>query len=64
MPESDLLDKVFDCLLIAIVKVHFVDRKTSFLFVGGVNAHHEKWLGSSTKILRGRASRDFASPSG
>ena len=51
---------IFYCLLNAISKVQFVDRKASFLFVNDVNAHHEEWLGSSTTKLHGRAARDFA----
>ena len=43
------------CLLPAIAKVQSVERKASFLFVGEMNAHHEKWLGSSTTNLHGRA---------
>ena len=47
-----------------MAKVQFVDRKAPFLFIGDVNAHHEKWLGSSTTYPHGRAARDFASSSG
>ena len=43
--------KISDCLLTAMNKVQSVDTKTSFLFVGDVNAHHEEWLGSSTMTV-------------
>ena len=38
--NSDLSDKIFDCLLTAMTKVQFMDRKVSFLFIGDVN--HEE----------------------
>ena len=60
----DLLDEIFDCLLSAMAKMKSVNKKASFLFVGGVNIHHEEWLRSSTTNLHGRAARDFASSSG
>ena len=41
-----------------------VGGKTSFLFVGDVNAHHREWLGSSMKNLHDRAARGFSSSSG
>ena len=53
----DLSDKCFDYLL----TVQFVDRKTYFVFVDHVNAHHEEWVGSSATNLHGRAVRDFVS---
>ena len=59
--NPNLSDNIFDRLLTAIAKVQSVYRKTSFLFVGDVNAHHEKWLGSSTTNVQGRAAHDFAS---
>ena len=39
--NSDLSDKIFDCLLTVMAKVQSVDRKT-FLFDGDVNAHHKE----------------------
>ena len=49
----DVSINIFDCLLTAMAKVQSVDRKTSFLFVDNVNAHHEEWLGySTTQIAR------------
>ena len=38
--NPDLTDKIFDCLLAARPKVQSVGRKTSFLVVSDVNAHH------------------------
>ena len=49
--NPDLWDKIFACLLTAMAEVQSLDRKASFLFVGDVNAHHEEWLGSSTKTV-------------
>ena len=40
-----------------------VDWKTSFLFVGYVNAHREEWLGSFAMTVHGSAALDFASSS-
>ena len=47
-----------------MAKVQPVDRKASFLFLGDVNVHYEKWLGSSTTNSRGRAAHGIASSSG
>ena len=62
--NTDLLDKILYCLLMAMAKVQSVYRKASFLFALDVNAHPEGWLGSSTMYLHGRVARDFASSSG
>ena len=61
--HSDLSDNIFFCLLTAIAKVQFVNRKASFLIIGDVNAHHEEWIKCSTMNLHSRAS-DFVSSSG
>ena len=53
-----------DYLLTAMTKVRSVDNKTSFLFFGNVNAYHEKWLGSSTITVHGKAALESASSSG
>ena len=62
--NPDLSDKIFGCLLTAMVKAQSVDRKAAFLFIGNVNVHHEEWLGFSTTNLQGRTAHDFASSSG
>ena len=51
----DLFCNIFHCLLTAMAKVQSVNGNLYFLFVGHVNAHHEKWLGSSTTNSHGRA---------
>ena len=40
------------------------DIRTSFLFVGDLNGHHQEWLGSTTTNCRGAAPFDFATVSG
>ena len=47
-----------------MTKLQSVDRKTSFVFIADVNAHHEEWLRSSTTTVQHRAALDFASSSG
>ena len=46
-------DNIFDCLLMVIAKVLYVDRKSFFLFVSDMNPHHQEWFGSSTTNLNG-----------
>ena len=58
MPETKYIGYIFDYLLTVIVKMQSVDRKTSFMFVGGMNIYHKEWLGSSTTNLRVRTARD------
>ena len=36
----------------------------SLVFVGDLNGHHQKWLGSTTKNRHGVAAFDFATASG
>ena len=38
--------------------------RASFWFVGGLNGHHQEWLGSTTKNRHGVAAFDFATVSG
>ena len=40
------------------------DVRTSFLFVGDLNGHHQEWLGSATTNRHGVAAFDFATVSG
>ena len=59
--NPDLWDKFFEYLLTAIATMQSVDRQVSFFVCWRyVNAHHEKWFGSSMMTLPGRATRDFA----
>ena len=46
--NPDLDDLIFDCLLASMAAVQAEDISASFLFVGDLNGHHHKWLGSST----------------
>ena len=40
------------------------DVRASFLFVGDLNGHHQKWLGSTTSNRHGVAAFDFTPVSG
>ena len=46
----------------ATVQAEYV--RTSFLFMGDLNGHHQEWLGSTTTNRHGVASLDFAMVSG
>ena len=59
--NSNLSDEICDYLLMNMAKVHSMDRKASFLFVGDLIAHHEAWLEYCTTNLHGRSARDFVS---
>ena len=39
------------------------DVRASFLFMGDLNGHHQKWLGSTTTNRHGVAAFDFATVS-
>ena len=58
--NSDLDDRIFDCLLTSMAAVQAEDVRPSFLFVGDLNGHHQKWLGSTTTNCHGVAAFDFA----
>ena len=45
-PDQD--ESIYDCLLISMAAVQAEDVRASFLFVGDLNGHHQKWLGSAT----------------
>ena len=47
--NHDLDDWIFYCLLTSMAAVQAEDVRTSFLFVGELNGHHQEWLGSTTK---------------
>ena len=40
--------------------MHAEDVRASFLFVGGLNGHHQEWLGSTTTNRHGIEAVDFA----
>ena len=60
----DLDDKIFDCLQASMAAVQAEDVRASSLFVGDLNGHHQKWLGSMTMNRHGVAVFDFATVSG
>ena len=62
--NPDLDDLIFYCLLASIAAVKHEDIRASFLFVGDLNGHHLKWLGSTTTNRHGVAAFDFATVSG
>ena len=62
--NSDLDDRMFDCLLTSIAAVQAEDVRASFLFVGDLNGHHQEWLGSTTTNRHVVAAFDFATVSG
>ena len=62
--QSDLDDRIYDCLLTAMAAVQAADVCASFLFVGDLNGHHQEWLGSTTTNRHGIAALDFATVSG
>ena len=41
--NPDLDDRIYDCLLTAMAAVKAADMRASFLFVGGLNGHHQEW---------------------
>ena len=62
--NPDLDDRIYDCLLTAMVAVQAVDARASFLFAADLNGHHHEWLGSTTTHRHGVAALDFATVSG
>ena len=46
--NTDLDDRIFDCLLTSMAAVQAAAVRASFLFVGDLNGHHQEWLGSTT----------------
>ena len=51
---------IFDCLPASMAAVQAEDVHASFLFVGDLNGHHQKWLGSMTTNMHGVAAFDLA----
>ena len=63
--NPDLDDRIYDCLLTAMAAVaRQADARTSFLFVGDLNGHHQKWLDSTATNRHGVAAIHFATVSG
>ena len=62
--NPDLDDRIYECLLTAMVAVQTVDARGSFLFMGNLNGHHQDWLGSTSTNCHGVAFLDFATVSG
>ena len=44
--NPDLDNCIFDCLLESMHRIQRSDRKSCFIFVGDLNAHHQEWLAS------------------
>ena len=64
MPQPNLDDRIFYCLLEIIAVVQAEDIRGSFLFVGDLNGHHQEWLGSTITNCHGVAAFAFATVSG
>ena len=63
--NPDLDNSIYDCLLTSMSAIQEADKKSAFVFVGDVNAHHREWLGSNTPTdAHGRAAYDFSLLSG
>ena len=63
--NPDLDDVIYDCLLNSMAAIQEMDVKSSFIFVGDLNAHHREWLGSiSATDAHGQAALNFNNLSG
>ena len=63
--NPDIDNRIYDCLLTSMNDIQEHDRKSAFVFVGDLNAHHREWLNSSTETdSYGRAAYNFATISG
>ena len=62
--NPDLDEWIFYCLLASMAAVLAEDVRASFLFVGDLNGHHQKWLNSTTTNRHGVAASDFATGTG
>ena len=58
--NPDLDDRIYDCLLTSMSNIQECDRKSCFVFVGDLNAHHREWLSSNSTDRHGVAALDFA----
>ena len=62
-PDSD--DSIYECLLNSYINIQEEDRKSCFIFIGDLNAHHRDWLDSvSPTDQHGIAALDFADITG
>ena len=61
--NSDLDDRIFDCLLASMAVVQAEDVRATFLFEGDLNCHHQERLGSTTTNQHGVAVFDIATVS-
>ena len=50
--NPDIDDQIFYCLLASMAAVQAEDVRASFLFVGDLNGHHQKWLSSTTRTVK------------
>ena len=48
----------------SMAAVQTKDERSSFLFTGDLNGHHQEWLGSPSTNRHGVAAFDFATASG
>ena len=62
--NTDLDNRIFDCLVASMAAMQIEDIRASFVFVGDLNGHHQEWLGSTTTDRHGVAALDFATVSG
>ena len=62
--DPNLDERIFDCLQTSMAAVQAEDVRAIFLFVGDLNGHHQKWLGSRKTSRHGVAAFDFATVSG
>ena len=60
-PDQD--DQISDGLLSSMAAVQAENIRATFLFVGDLNGHRRKWLGSNTTNHYGVASFDFTTVS-
>ena len=49
--NPDLDDLIFYCLLASLAAWQAEDNRASFLFVGGLNVHHQDWLRSTPRTV-------------
>ena len=62
--NPDLDDQIFDCLLTSMAAVQAENVRTSFLFVGNLNGHHQEQLDSTSTNCYGVAAYGITTVSG
>ena len=62
--NTDIDDRILDCLVASMAAVQAEDIRTSSLFVSDLNSHHRELWGSTATNSHGVASFDFATVSG